>query len=274
MTPSVYSVLMSWINPKHLQLCYTLLLRESHGKFLDVTTEGSAPRIEWWNFTQYITLRMEWDIKEICLGHTPTRAQRTNQCPTSILYSGFIIPCNSSNNNLSRELWKMAIGKEISLHSALLILEAGTLPESGCWKAPSITADLTWQNDQWLHWAEKSAHAWDVFSNIPQPYSSPCNSGTQEEILLFVCVCSRDFKRETKEWGGQKREELRQSWSLSCKVMTKLLPFCHHVFILKDYKLAGEWPFFCLLCMSIVSDIIKHLFKASQCFCNTDNMQS
>lgn len=79
----------------------------------------------------------------------------------------------------------MAIGKEISLHSALLILEAGELPQPGCWKVPSITNNLPWQNDRWLHWAEKFAHALDVFSNVPQVYSNPSNFGTQGEILLL-----------------------------------------------------------------------------------------
>lgn len=31
-------------------------------------------------------------MKEICLGHTPTHAQKINQCPISILDTGF---CNS-----------------------------------------------------------------------------------------------------------------------------------------------------------------------------------
>lgn len=58
-----------------------------------------------------------------------------------------------------------------------------------------------------------------------------------------------------------------------CKVMTEQFPVSSHIFILSDCELAGEQPFFCLLCMSIVPDINEHLLN-SQCFCNTDNMQS
>lgn len=159
-------------------------------------------------------------------------------------------PMQFIKQKISRQLWKTAIGKEISLHSALLILEAGTLPESGCWKVPSITADLTWQNDQWLHWAEKSAQALDVFSDIPQPYSSPWNFGTQEEILLFVCVFKRLQTRDKGSEWDRKERRLRQSWSLSCKVMTKLLPFCHHVLSCKIIsQLENGLSFACFACL-------------------------
>lgn len=189
---------------------------------------------EWWSFTQHITPRMEWDIKEICLRHTPTHAQRLNQCPISILYTGFYNPVQFikqqtqqgtvKNGNRKKDFITLCIAHFGGRNTPTARVLENALNHQWFDLAKWPMAPLGWKMCSSLGWilCLSSTAAQPVLAHRKK--SCCC-------IKLFLFVIERFQTRENGNEGDRKERRLRQCWSLICKVMTKLLPFSHHVFI-------------------------------------------
>lgn len=166
---------------------------------------------EWWSFTQHITLRMERDIKEICLRRTPTHAQRINQCPISILYTGFYNPLQSIKQQTQQRTVKNGNRKRDFITLCIAHFGGGNTPP-----ARVLQSALNHQGFDSAKWP-MAALGWQMCSalgvlpSLPQPHSSPGTARICAVVLSCSCVCSRDFKRGRMEVRRDSKREKVQA---------------------------------------------------------------
>lgn len=131
---------------------------------------------------------MEWDIKEICLRHTPTHAQRTNQCPISILYTGFYNPLQFIKQQTQQRTVKNGNRKRDSIRLCIAHFGGRNTPTALVLQSALNQHSWTGHSDRWPPWADRCAQ--------PQMCSPAASAWQQNSIGAHsknLCCCIKLF---------------------------------------------------------------------------------